>query len=214
MKIEKITENKIRIIVKSEDLGAQNQDLHSIMTKSIENQSLFLNILARAEKEVGFNTDGHKLLIEAFSSGEDTFVFTITKYKAPEQEKEIAPNNHAQKKLTVKRKNLSLSSRDLIYKFNDFEEFCNLCNYINTLNNLNIDNICSNISLYLYNKIYYLCLSNINYSNLSSQKFNIVLSEFASPCLHSKVFKFKLFEHGIPIIKKDAISIGIKHFVK
>lgn len=81
MKIEKITENKIRILVKSEDLDFENLDLHTIMTKAIEQpQGFFLDLLNRAEAEVGFNTDGYKLLIEAYSSIDEDLVFTITKY--------------------------------------------------------------------------------------------------------------------------------------
>ena len=80
MKIEKLTENKIRVIINDEDLKQNHTDLHTIMTKSLENQGLFLNILSKAEKEVGFYTENCKLLIEAFSTPDDLFVFTITKY--------------------------------------------------------------------------------------------------------------------------------------
>ena len=54
MKIEKLTENKIRIILKSEDFKDKNIDLHTIMTKTAESQGLFLEILNKAKKEVGF----------------------------------------------------------------------------------------------------------------------------------------------------------------
>ena len=44
MKIEKLTENKIRIIIKQEDMESNNIDLHKFVLKSIESQSLFLKI--------------------------------------------------------------------------------------------------------------------------------------------------------------------------
>ena len=80
MKIEKLTENKIRVVINLDDLMKKDLDSHSIMTKSVETQGLILDILLKAEKELGFKTEGCKLLIEAFSCGEDAFVFTITKY--------------------------------------------------------------------------------------------------------------------------------------
>ena len=80
MKIEKITENKIRIILKPEDIKDKNLDLHTIMTKTAESQGLLLEILSKAKEEIGFDTDGCRLLIEAYSSPEDFFVFTVTKY--------------------------------------------------------------------------------------------------------------------------------------
>ena len=36
MKIEKLTENKIRIIIKQEDMESNNIDLHKFVLKSIE----------------------------------------------------------------------------------------------------------------------------------------------------------------------------------
>ena len=45
MKIEKLTENKIRIIIKSEDIEDENIDLHTIMTKTAESQGILLEIL-------------------------------------------------------------------------------------------------------------------------------------------------------------------------
>ena len=42
MKKEKLTENKIRVIVSTEDLIKTNTDLNSIMAKAIESQKLFL----------------------------------------------------------------------------------------------------------------------------------------------------------------------------
>ena len=45
MKIEKITENKIRVLLKYEDIKDKNIDLHTIMTKAIESQGFFLEML-------------------------------------------------------------------------------------------------------------------------------------------------------------------------
>ena len=84
MKIEKLTEDKIRIIVNPSDLELENLDMKSIMTKAIDRQGFFVKKKKKAKDEVGFNTDGCKLLIEAFSSSDDILVFTITKYSEKE----------------------------------------------------------------------------------------------------------------------------------
>ena len=126
MKIEKLTENKIRVIINSEDLDETNTDIHSLMTKSLESQDLFLKMLHKAEKEVGFYTEGCKLLIEAFSSTDGFLVFTITKSeKATSKSSSIK-----EKKLVVKRKSTNLFEKQLIYRFDNFEQFCELCKYI------------------------------------------------------------------------------------
>ena len=67
MQIEKINENKIRIILNIQDLQEKNIDLHSFMSNSIESQDLFHDVLKLAEKEVGFKTNDYKLLIEALA---------------------------------------------------------------------------------------------------------------------------------------------------
>ena len=80
MKIEKLTENKIRIVLKLEELTNKNIDLHDFMVDNLKSQKFFIDILDKADQEVGFNTKDWKLLIEAFSSLDDVFLFTITKY--------------------------------------------------------------------------------------------------------------------------------------
>ena len=77
MKIEKITENKIRIIIKPEDFKDKNIDIREVLKKSTTSQTLFTEILDYAKKEIGFDTDGYKVQIEGFSSLDDVFVFTI-----------------------------------------------------------------------------------------------------------------------------------------
>ena len=51
MKIEKLTENKIRVIVNHDDLTKNNIDSHSLMNKALNTQNLFLEILEKAEEE-------------------------------------------------------------------------------------------------------------------------------------------------------------------
>lgn len=67
MRIEKITENKIRITLNIQDLKDNNIDLHSFMSNSIESQDLFYDMLDKAEKEIGFETKDYKLMIEALA---------------------------------------------------------------------------------------------------------------------------------------------------
>ena len=112
MKIEKLTENKIRVIINLDDLKKSNLDFHTIMQKPIESQKLFLEMLLKAEKELGFYTEGCKLLVEAFSSSEDVFIFTITKYI----EKSVNSSNKPQVKVKKKTIPPHLDKTTSIYK--------------------------------------------------------------------------------------------------
>lgn len=56
MKFEKVNDNKIRITLTYEDLLNEDIDFHSFMSNSMDSQNVFLNILDKAEKEIGFVT--------------------------------------------------------------------------------------------------------------------------------------------------------------
>ena len=53
MKIEKLTENKIRIILKIEEMNNNNIiNLHDFMIDNIKSKNFFIDILDKAEKEL------------------------------------------------------------------------------------------------------------------------------------------------------------------
>ena len=60
MKIEKLTDDKIRVIINSQDTHFNQEDFFK---NPIDTQDIFLDILEKAEEEVNFYTDGCKLLI-------------------------------------------------------------------------------------------------------------------------------------------------------
>lgn len=202
MKIEKLTENKIRVLVNFSDLNIEHLSSKNFINEALENSVLLADILKKAENEVGFNTDGCKLLIESFSSPENILVFTITKYISEMQKK----------KLTLKRKNLNFASLRTVFKFDDFEDFCLFCEQMNRFNLLDIKNISKNISLYLYNNTYFLIFKHIDTCSSFNKTFLSVLSEFATSLAFTTSFESKLLEHGKLIIKHNAILTGIKYF--
>lgn len=209
MKIEKLTENKIRIIVNPSDLKVKDLDLHLMMDKTFEGQNFFADMLEQAKKEVGFNTDGCKLLIESFTS-DDILIFTITKYSL----QEIKNNKSVSKnKLIVKRKTFNTSNKQALYQFKTFDEFCNFCECLSKNIDFDIKKLSKNISLYLYHNTYYLLVKNIDTSYRRVKTFYYIANEFSSPLTFSLAFENKLIEHGKVIMKKNAIATGIKYFV-
>lgn len=206
MKIEKLNEDKIRITLNLEDLKDKDIDFHSFMSNSIESQELFLDMLDKAEEEVGFVTDDYKIMIEAIAMSNGNFILTVTRI-VPEKE-----NKKRNSKVHIKRKCPTLNSKKTIYSFASFDDFCNFCSNLtnSVLENLNL--ISKNQLLYLYNNKYYLvldCLSD-NMQNLNS--FANFISEFGHFINSSELFERKLLEYGKIIIEKNAIETCIKHF--
>lgn len=208
MKIEKITDNKIRIILKKEDFKDKSVDLQKLILNTSDSQSLFLEILDKAEKEVNFETDGHKLLIETYFEGNEVCIFTITKYI--ETNNKI--NGNHKKSLTVKKKRQTFNSTSVVYQFSEFEDFCDFCNFIYKKSHIQLKGLFKTAFLYNYNNIYYLVIDGINLSHGSLSFFCSSLLEFSSLLKYNKNFKFKLKEHGKILIKNNAINTGIKYF--
>ena len=210
MKIEKLTENKIRVILNLEDIKSKNLDLHSFMSNSVQSQDFFRDMLNKAEEEVGFTTSNCRLLIEALASIEGDFIFTITKFASSAND--LVENN--KKKVIVKRKTVSLSKNTVTYAFNSFDEFCNFCTFIHNSNLKDLKQLSKHISLFNYNTKYYLVIANIDTNFQYLNNFYASISEFAKLVNHSKNFEAKLLEHGKLIFKNNAINKGIEFFVK
>lgn len=206
MKIEKLTENKIRIILKEEDLRKKSIDTNAHTLSTPEYQKLFLEILVKAKKELDFNTDGHKLLIEAYSENKDAFIFIITKYIEPTN------NNKSKPKKYLASKPKQLTNLYQIFKFDDFEDYCSACNSIAENNNIVLKGIFKTSVLYNYNNYYYLIIDGLNNKHKSAKVLLATLSEFSNQLSYTKNFSFKLKEHGKLIIKNNAINTGIRYF--
>lgn len=214
MKIEKLTENKIRIIVNSSDLEEDIGDTNTLMKKMLEKKNFFADILEQAKKQVGFNADGCKLLIESFSSLDDFLIFTVTKVSQNNLSDtfKTTPAHTFARRLVVKRKPLVLSKKQSIYKFSDFDCFCDFCKYINCQHDLDMKKFSKDISLYLFNDTYYLVLKNVNVAYKYTPTFYSIIAEFLEPVHFSSGFESKLLEYGKLIMKKNAIGMGIKYF--
>ena len=216
MKIEKLTDNKIRIIMNIDDIEKNTNDIHTFFDNIMNSQNLFLDILQKAEKEVDFHTEGCKLLIEAFSTLEDVVVFTITKYSSSENSSintNNVLNNDSKRKLIVKRKNNTPSLKNAVYEFDNFDYFCDFCNSISKIENLNIDKLAKKTVLYNYQNKFFLVFKDINFKDKYVHKVFNILSEFAKFQNFSANFEYKLTEHAKIYIKNNAISKGIKYFV-
>lgn len=203
MKIEKITENKIRIILNNDDLRAKNIDLHSLMSNSIESQTLFVDMLDEAEKTLGFYTKDSKILVEALASSDGHFVFTITK---------VEENTPKRKGVKIKRKTAKTSYKKAIYKFETFDEFCSFCSYIKSSKLNKLSGFAKNTILYLYNNTYFLIIIDINLNYPKLKNFYAAISEFAKHIDYSKCFESKLVEYGKPLMKRNAIGRSINYF--
>lgn len=206
MKIEKITENKIRITLNLDDLKEKNIDFHSFISNSIEAQDIFVDMLREAEKQIGFKTEDYKILLEAIATVDGKFILNVTR---------IVPETDSPKKLKVstKRKAVKIDKKLAIYKFDSFDDFCSFASLLhNSNNNFLIKKIKKSI-LYLYKNQYYLTLTNILADVDLLKTFCSLVSEFGTYINNSDLFEKKLSEYGKIVIKNNAIETCCKYFI-
>ena len=85
LKIEKISENKIRCILTSEDLSSRNIRLSELAYGSDKSRRLFQDMMREAHYEVGFDSGNSPLMIEAIPTSSDSLTLIITKVEDPEE---------------------------------------------------------------------------------------------------------------------------------
>lgn len=207
MKIEKLNEDKIRITLNLEDLKENDIDFHAFMSNSIESQELFLDMLDKAEKEVGFITDDYRVMIEALALNNGNFVLTVTRI-SPEKSK----NTFKNKRLTIKRKNSKVDTKKAVYCFESFEEFCSYCSFLKNNKTDISKHLANKLFLYEYQEKYYLVLEDITMEENMLKSFTSSITEFARFMNHSDLFESKLLEYGHIIFPNNAIENCLKHF--
>lgn len=199
LKIEKITDDKIKITVTMEDLNERNIDLYSFVYNSPESQDMFWDMLSKAEKECGFNVEDSIIYVEARTSGNGKFTFIVTKTK----EKPVVKLNNIQKQqiaetVKLKRKKIPYFIKDGLYKFDNFDDLCSYCKIADKKSTIDT-------KLYSYKNSYYLkagmtpATAILEYAEIEKE-----------PLLKEALIK----EHGNIIIETDVISEINKFFNK
>ena len=134
MKIKKINNDKLKIILSSDDLDEKNIDIDSFLANPIESQNLFFEILDLAEEKYDFDIENNKAIIEAISlDNNNLFILTITKLK-----NDMCTYNNSTK----------------CYCFETTNDFLGFYSFINK-NNINL----VNFEIYVLGNKYYLLLN-------------------------------------------------------
>ena len=203
MRFQKLSENKLKIILSYDELP-NSQNFDDFVSDSSDARHTFLEILEKAYDEVGFNTRDYKIKIDALALKNGKFVFTVT--KLVKMKKNI---KSAKPKKIVREFN----SNYAIYKFEDFEDFCNFCEFAKKMNLYDLNNFAKKIELYLYHNNYYLSVYKINEKFNNIGKFYSSITEFCKFYSSKDLFICLLKEKGKLVIKNNAIEICQNNFI-
>lgn len=68
MEIIMISDSKIKVMLSADDLKGFDLDTASLDYSNTETKRMFWDILSRAKRSIGFDTDGHRVLVQLYPS--------------------------------------------------------------------------------------------------------------------------------------------------
>ncbi|WP_066257269.1 genetic competence negative regulator [Neobacillus drentensis] len=192
MRLERLTANKIKIFLTSDDLFDRGLSKEDIWKDSIKWNQLFHDMLEEASEEFDVDIQG-SVAVEVFSLQAQGMILIITVDETIGDE-EILYDGFIEMQVRME------GFDDLLYEFAEFEDIIGLSK---RLSNVNI----FGGSLYAMHNRYYLLLGNLEIEN--NIKAACVLSEFGNASILSP---FVLAEYGKRIIETKAVETILRYF--
>ena len=183
VKIEPISENRIKVILSCYDILELNFDVSSLSTDTVEARLFFKDVLKKAEEKFGFSANVDRIVVEALPSVRDGYVIYITK---------------ASEDLSLIKAEMKNKETNAVFSFIDFGT-------LKTAVRVVLDVFYGRSDLFVLDNKYYLVLDSVLEENFS--KAEIMLTEFGEKILNSVMFESVLNEYGKLLYKKNAINM-------
>ena len=207
MRIEKINDNKIRVMINGAEAKAWNISFKSISENTPQAQEMFWEAIRLAERKVDFSVNGAKLFVEAVKpteGEEDGFGMLITRVCSDAELKEAVDNcsYHGKlKRTSLKRETAQVQKH--IYRFRDFETVCAAADEIRGLYQ-------GQSVLYQYDGSFYLYL--VPDKACAFAETEAVLSEFGACVSNTLYMHGRLNEYGEKMIVENAVEVMQEYF--
>lgn len=186
MKVEKINENKVKIILSFEELEMRNITLYDIEKNNSAAKKLFTSLIEESNLDEEFELEDSQLFIEASSDNTNTFILTITRTD------DLPDLNNYTKKETPQL--YKIDSR--LYEFSSIDVILDFCQMAKNENLFFGQN-----TLYKYENKYFILFSETAIKNKKFIKTYVMLSEYCS-----RYFSYDLFYNTI--IEKSKIVVS------
>jgi len=208
MKIERISDNMIKVTISLNDLEERNIDLGLLNYNSTAAQELLWDMMEQAEIECGFDMSDSQLIIEPMPDSEDGFIITITKIDEDgdfESIHKYIKSRFRRTDLRLKSRNNRLCSTIAIYCFQDLDDLIELCKRI-------IPIYTGDSSLYRLKNHYYLLLTRNSYTVSDLNTFDVLLNEYSTTVSNVSFYEGYLNEYGEEIIADHAVETVVDYF--
>lgn len=199
MKIERLSQDKLRIFLTFDDLkerGIQKEDMWREIPKVHE---LFSEMMDQAYNELGFDASG-PLAVEVFALPAQGMVVIVTRGKI-HPERYLHDEDEAEEE--VYEMEVTLEQTDLIsYAFRDFEDILRASKVIHSLQIMQG-------TLFSYKNKWILQMQPEEMEEPKYQALIAVLSEYGEA---TSVTRAVLEEYGKTVITVDAVQVLCNHF--
>ncbi len=207
MRIEKINENKIKVLIDTDEAREWNISAGNMASDSPAVQEMFRTAIRLAQQEVRFSIDGAKLFVEAIPEHTDGFGMLITRifsdkdlnaavancsYRGKIKKRCLYPEN-AESKIKSCR----------IFRFGDFDNVCRAAEAIHR-------DFSGDSMLYKCDGSYYMLLAPDDIRiMLSVEK---IMLEFSDKQNRTLISHGRLNELGEIMIRHDAVNVLVEYF--
>jgi len=205
VRIEKISDNKIKIVIEAADIRVWNVDLKNFTDNTPEAQNMFWHVLKQAERDVHFCVGKAQLMVETVPSADNGFIMLISKLENEAEFTEAlikAGKRIRQVEFKVKRRSKPFLR---IFRFEDFDA---LCDGVKEIHEFYV----GESRLIKYHGAFYLEFNPSDDFGLF--EIDNILSEFAQKIKNPVVTQGVLNEHGLIMIESSAVSRIADNFVK
>lgn len=215
MKIERISENQLKLTLTKDDLKERDIKLEDLISPSEKTQKLFRDIMEQALDEEDFVSENTPLMVEAVPMGTEGIMIIVTKVNNKDKKGNTAADllQQAQETRRWKKKPLDTlehaeekNSDILIYSFPELDDVIRV--------SLRLDGgFKGESSVYKNDGKYFLVLQGDTYTaEESSDELELVLKEYGQKHVSTPLAKYYLLEHGETIITDKAVKALAKTF--
>lgn len=206
MKIERISENQLKLTLTKADLAEREIKLEDLITPSEKTQKLFRDIMEQALDEEDFISENTPLMVEAVPSGGDGIMIIVTKVSNKEKKASEDVRRWKKKPMDTLAHKEEKNSDILIYSFPTLDDVISVSMRL-------ADRFKGESAVYKNENKYFLVLQGDTYTTEeTSEELERILKEYGQKHISTPLAKYYLLEHGETLIAEQAIKALAKTF--
>ncbi|WP_317854950.1 adaptor protein MecA [Chakrabartyella piscis] len=214
MKIERVSENQLKLTLTRADLSERNLRLEDLITPSAKTQKLFRDIMEQALEEYDFIEENAPIMVEAAPLGMDGIMIIVTKINNQEEEDEHNTHFFPADKIMKKRKSFDVTDKItqkestthtkngaqsmLIYSFAALDDVISVSGELSGF-------FIGESALYKNEGRFFLVLKETSPCEESTKHLESQLEEYGQKHISTPLAKSYLMEHGEEMVKNEAV---------